>query len=123
VLGGRPKSCWKVSLNRRILPKPAASATSAIGSLVSWINCLASSTRRVCATAIGDAPEMRRKSRRSCRSPTPTRSASVSTSAPSSPSFSISHRARDTVFDVPRHTPRSGAVSGRHRRHGRKPAS
>jgi hypothetical protein len=26
-------------------------------------------------------------------------------------------------IDVPRHEPRSGAVSGRHRRHGRKPAS
>ena len=26
--GGRPKSCWKVSLNRRTLPKPDASATS-----------------------------------------------------------------------------------------------
>ena len=30
---------------------------------------------------------------------------------------------RETVFDVPRHAPRSGAVSGRQRRQGRKPAS
>jgi len=34
-------------LNRRTLLKPDASATSAIGSDVSWINCLASKTRRV----------------------------------------------------------------------------
>ena len=31
--------------------------------------------------------------------------------------------ARDTVFEVPRHEARSGAVSGRQRKHGRKPAS
>ena len=30
---------------------------------------------------------------------------------------------RDTVFDVPRQAASSGAVSGRHRRQGRKPAS
>ncbi len=46
----------KVSLKRRTLLKPEASATCAIGSDVSWISCLASSTRRVCATAIGEAP-------------------------------------------------------------------
>ena len=35
----------------------------------------------------------------------------------------ISASARDTVFDVPRQAPLSGAVSGRHRKHGRNPAS
>jgi hypothetical protein len=35
------------------------SATSAIDNDVSWINCLASSTRRVCATATGEAPTCR----------------------------------------------------------------
>ena len=58
VAGGRPNSCWKVSLKRRTLPKPEASATSAIGRRVSWISCLASSTRRVWATATGEAPEV-----------------------------------------------------------------
>ena len=50
------RGCWKVSLKRRTLPKPDASATSVIGRFVSWISCLASSTRRVCATATGEAP-------------------------------------------------------------------
>jgi hypothetical protein len=32
-------------------------------------------------------------------------------------------RARETVFEVPRHEANSGALSGRQRRHGRKSAS
>ena len=52
ALGGRRNSCWNVSLKRRTLPKPEASAISAIGSRVSWISCLANSTRRVCATGL-----------------------------------------------------------------------
>jgi hypothetical protein len=35
----------------------------------------------------------------------------------------MSDSARDTVLDVPRHAASSGAVSGRHLRHGRNPAS
>ncbi len=35
----------------------------------------------------------------------------------------MSASARETVFDVPFHDARSGAVSGRQRRQGRKPAS
>ena len=31
----------------------------------------------------------------------------------------MSVRARETVFDVPRQAPRSGELSGRHRKHGR----
>ncbi len=50
------------------------------------------------------------------------RSASASTSASSSAPRSISASARETVFDVPRQTARSGEVSGRQRRQGRKPA-
>ena len=75
--GGRRNSAWNVSLNRRRLPKPAAMAISVIGRRVSWINCLASSTRRLCATAMGEAPRCCWNSRRSCRSPTPTRLAEV----------------------------------------------
>ena len=115
----------KVSLKRRTLPKPAASATSAIGRRVSWISCLANSTRRVWATATGEAPRCCWNRRRSWRSPTPSRSASASTSPPR-------RRARrrrsgpgrgDTVLEVPRQAARSGAISGRQRRQGRKPAS
>src|SRR3954467_906975 len=62
VAGERPNICRKISLKRRTLLKPDASATSAIESWVSWINCLASNTRRVCATAIGDAPTCWRNS-------------------------------------------------------------
>ena len=42
---------------------------------------------------------------------------------PSSPPFSMRPSARVTVLEVPRQTARSGAVSGRQRRQGRKPAS
>ena len=35
----------------------------------------------------------------------------------------MSASARETVFEVPRQDARSGAVSGRQRRQGRKPAS
>ena len=42
---------------------------------------------------------------------------------PSSAPPSISLSARETVTDVPRQASRSGELSGRHRRHGRKPAS
>ena len=112
-------------MKRRTLPKPADSATSVIGSCVSWIRCLANSTRRVCATAIGEAPRCCWNSRRNCRPPTPSRSASASTPASlsSSAPSAISFIARDTVLDEPRQKARSGAVSGRQRRQGRKPAS
>ena len=98
-------------------------AISAIGRDVSWINCLASNTRRVCATATGEAPRCWRNSRRNCLSPTPSRSASGRRSASSSAPISIIASARDTVLEVPRQAPRSGAVSGRQRRQGRNPAS
>ena len=125
ALGGRRNSCWKVSLKRRMLPNPAASAISAIGRRVSWISCLANSTRLVCATVMGEAPRCCWNRRRNCRSPMPSRSASASTLAPSPSSApsAIRARPRETVFEVPRHEPRSGAVSGRQRRQGRKPAS
>jgi len=44
-------------------------------------------------------------------------------SSPSSAPSAISASARDTVLSVPRQVARSGEVSGRQRRHGRKPAS
>jgi hypothetical protein len=110
-------------LKRRTLPKPAASATCAIGRSPSWIRALASSTRRVCATLTGAAPRCFRNSRRSCRSPTPSRPAKASTSPSSSAPASIRASARDTVFEVPFHAPISGAVSGRQRRQARKPRS
>jgi hypothetical protein len=43
--------------------------------------------------------------------------------AESSAPASIRVKARETVFDVPRHDPRAGEISGRQRKHGRKPAS
>ena len=92
---------------------------------VSWISCLANSTRRVCATAIGEAPRCCRNSRRSCRSPTPSRSASASTSA-----VAVERAVRDQAPAPARPCSRCrarrrdpGAVSGRQRRQGRKPAS
>ncbi len=90
----RRKSAWNASLKRRTLPKPEASAISAIGRRVSWMSCLAKSTRRVWATATGEAPRCCWKRRRSCRPPTPSRSASASTLA-SSPSSSPSRDERE----------------------------
>ena len=39
------------------------------------------------------------------------------------PRFRIKAKARETVLEVPRQAARSGAVSGRQRRHGRNPAA
>ena len=48
----------------------------------------------------------------------------IDTASPASrPPSAIRARARDTVLEVPRQDARSGAVSGRQRRQGRKPAS
>jgi hypothetical protein len=59
------------------------------------------------------------------RAPIPTRSAKPSTEAPSSSSApsSISRKARSTVVREPFHAGQNGAVSGRQRRQGRKPAA
>ena len=60
------------------------------------------------------------------RAPTPRRSARRSTEAPSpsrAPSSTISRSALSTVALLPIHAPQNGAVSGRHRRQGRKPAA
>ena len=69
--------------------------------------------RRGAAGTAGAAAARRRRAAR----PAPRRRSSSSAPA------SISASARETVFDVPRQAPRSGAVSGRQRRQGRKPAS
>jgi hypothetical protein len=63
--GERRNNCVKTSLKRLILRNPAASATFAIDRFVSRNNWIATSTRRVCATATGDAPTCSAKSRRS----------------------------------------------------------
>jgi hypothetical protein len=99
--------------------EPDARATSAIGSRVSWISCLASSTRRVWATDTGGGAEVLAEQRRSWRSPTPNRPASASTSPVSIAPPSIRASARLTVLEVPRQAPRSGEASGRQRRQGR----
>ena len=70
-------------------------------------------------------PRVVSKSRRNWRSPMPTRVARAST-VPSSRSrkpSAISANARETVFEVPRQQASSGEISGRQRRHARKPAS
>ena len=53
----------------------------------------------------------------------PTRAASSSTDAASSTPSSISLSARLTTADVPSQAGVPGAASGRHRKHGRNPAS
>ena len=81
-----------------MLPKPAAAATSVIGRRVSWISCLASRIRRVCAIETGEAPRCCRNSRRSWRSPMPSRAAKASTfGVIERAGFDQSERARDGV--------------------------
>ena len=95
---------------------------SATLSPVSSSSRRAKCTRRVRATASGAAPSCPANSRRSQRPVTPRRAASPSTPDASSAPSSISRSARATVADVPDHAGLPGAVSGRQRRHGRKPA-
>jgi hypothetical protein len=54
--GGRPYTARRAALNRRMLENPAAKAMPAIGIGVSSSNRFARWTRRVVATAVGDAP-------------------------------------------------------------------
>jgi hypothetical protein len=106
-----------------MLPNPAEKAMAEIGIIVSSTSRFARCTRRVVATAVGDAPACRRKSRRRCRLVIPSVSARSSTRLPSSRNpRSMSRSARVTVVAAPRHAGVPGAASGRHRKQGRKPA-
>ena len=66
------------------------------------------------------SPRWRWNRRRSWRSPRPNHSARVSTLALSRAPASIRPRASETVLELPRQKARSGEVSGRQRRQGRK---
>jgi len=106
-----------------MLVNPAANATADILRLVASRSVFARWTRRVVATAVGEAPAWRRNSRRRWRAVIPSVSASSSTLCPSSRNpASIRRSARDTLAAAPRQAGVPGAVSGRHRRHGRNPA-
>jgi hypothetical protein len=106
-----------------MLVNPAANATADIGNAVSSMRVFARCTRRVVATAVGDAPAWRRNSRRRCRAVIPSASARSSTRCPSSRKpRSISRSARETLAAAPRHAGVPGAASGRQRRPGRNPA-
>src|SRR6266849_4477016 len=75
---------------------------------------------------MGVAFRWRANNRDSWRAPIPSLSAKPSTEAPSSssaPSSTMSRNARSTVARVPFQAGQKGAVSGRQRRQGRKPAS
>ncbi len=87
------------------------------------MSCLAKCSRHALATATGEEPRCAWKSRFKWRGLTPRRSARPETfSACSAPSV-IRRRALPTVVDVPFQAGVPGAVSGRQRRHGRKPAA
>jgi hypothetical protein len=106
-----------------MLANPAANAIADIDIAVASTRALARWTRRVVATAVGEAPAWRRKSRRRWRAVIPSESARSSTRAsPSRKPRSMRRSARDTVAAAPRHAGVPGAVSGRQRRHGRNPA-
>jgi hypothetical protein len=110
------------SLNRRTLRKPAVKAIAASGMLVSSIRRLATWTLRVEASSVGVAPAWRRNRRSMWRGPTPSFSANAPTEPRSRKPSSIRRMPRATVVAVPCQAGLPGAVSGRQRRHGRKPA-
>src|SRR5207249_3659232 len=115
ALGGLRYAERNAALKRRTLANPAANAIVPIGSVVSSTRTLARCTRRVVATAAGDAPAWRTKSRRRCRAVMPSVSARSSTVWPSSRKpRSMSRMARETVAAAPCHAGVPGAVSGRH---------
>ena len=106
-----------------MLANPEANAIADIDIAVESTRAFARCTRRVVATAVGEAPAWRRNNRRRCRAVMPSVSARSSTLAsPSRNPRSMRRSARDTVAAAPRHAGVPGAVSGRHRRHGRNPA-
>ncbi len=123
AVGGLRYTARNAALNRRMLANPAASAIADIGIMVSSTSLFARCTRRVVATAVGEAPACRTNSRRRCRDVIPSVSARSSTVLPSSRNpRSMSRRARVIVAAAPCHAGVPGAVSGRHRKQGRKPA-
>jgi hypothetical protein len=106
-----------------MLANPAANAIADIGIRVSSISRFARCTRRVVATAIGEAPACRANSRRRWRVVIPSVSARSSTVWPSSRNPpAMSRSARVTVVAAPCHAGVPGAASGRHRKQGRNPA-
>ena len=122
-VGGIPYRLLNASLNRRRLEKPLAKATSVIGNVVSVRSCLASNRRRVSSSWIGGTPSSFWRIRRICRELSSNWSA-----IPSSPAFSsrCPCSSRCTISCAIRWASSTGALpgasSGRHRRHGRKPA-
>jgi len=106
-----------------MLVNPAANAIADMGMAVASISAFARCTRRVVATAVGEAPAWRRNSRRRCRAVMPSVSARSSTDLASSRKPpSMSRSARETVAAAPCQAGVPGAVSGRQRKQGRKPA-
>ena len=106
-----------------MLANPAAKAISDIDIVVPSTSAFARCTRRVVATALGEAPAWRRNNRRRWRVVIPSVSArSLTLASASRNPRSISLSARDTVAAAPRHAGVPGADSGRHRKHGRNPA-
>jgi hypothetical protein len=108
-------------LKRLTLAKPLACAMAVTGRCVSVSRRLASSSRCVCAYSIGETPNSASKTRRRCRSETPTRAASRSI-----PPSSITPDSMRSTAPCARREPASiaawpGASSGRQRRHGRNP--
>ena len=123
ALGARPYRACTTAWKRRTLPKPAAYAMSVSGIVVSSIRRLANCMRKVCAIRTGGAPKCSTNSRQRWRPVTPRRSAKSSTLPVSRAPPSISRRPRATVCEVPSQGVVPGAVSGRQRRQGRKPAA
>jgi hypothetical protein len=76
----------------------------------------------VSATCVGVAPACLAKSRDKCRQAIPSEAASSSTLLESKNPSSMRRMARPTVVSVPCHAGLPGAVSGRQRKQGLKPA-
>ncbi len=117
--GGRANRAWNTALQRRTLEKPLANATSASGSAVSWRSCLASASRRDCASSTGETPISATIARRRWRPLTPSSAARSS----ADPSFIEPASMRATAAAHRRETastgPWPGDSSGRQRKQAR----
>lgn len=121
-VGASAKTSRTVSLKVRTEAKPAAKATSAIGSAVVSMRIRAVWARWARARARGPAPSSARSWRSIWRALYPSRAASPDTPSRSTTPSRMSRMARATESARAFHSGEPGLVSGRHRLQARNPA-
>ena len=121
-MGDSPYTAPIVSLNDRMLPNPAAHATSLAGRSVVSSRIRAVCARCVRAIARSPAPSSSVTRRLRCRSLYPSAAATPATPTRSTAPSATSRIERATTSPRTFHSADPGTASGRHRRHARKPS-